>query len=355
MAPERLCIAAALLVALAGPASADPDPGGLERARAELGELRYGDALATLDKALAAGTSGPSETAEIYLLLGEVRASLDEDQQAQQAFERALVLDPGVELRKGVSPKISRPFRKARRARRGSPALAIGHQQVSRDPIRIAVVVQSDPLAMVAGASVVYWSEGTPRRSVSADARRGARANGVETRFEIELPRGARRFTVAGIDEHGNRLVELGSAEQPLAVDLEPPAPAAAPLPAVVAAEPEAGRPFYAHWLLWGGVAVAAGAAGAWAGLSARSAEDELDEIRATQYVHEYAEAKRLADRAERRSLVANVCFAGAGAAAVVSGFLFFQSRRRGEDDRSAVVGPLLGPDQVGIAASLRF
>jgi hypothetical protein len=351
----RALAGAALAAALAGPAAAEPT--GLERARAELGDLRYAEAAATLDAALTAGTSGPVDTAQIYLLLGEVRASLDQDEAAQRAFERALSLDPGLKLRKGVSPKIGRPFRRAVRARRGFEPLSIAHREIEQQPTRIAVVVRSDRLAMVAAARVTAWESDGPPRTLSAEGKRGAPPDGDpgEIQFEIELPPGSSRITVAGVDEHGNRLVELGSADKPIALAVPPPAPPVEPAPPVtIIADSRESRPFYAHWLVWGGVAVAAGAVGVWAGLSAQSAVDELDEIRGTVYEVEFRRARRIADRAERRSLIANVCFAGAGAAAIVSGILLLQSRPNDSGERAAVA-PVIGPDQVGVAAWLRF
>ena len=353
---------ATVLAALSGaPALAqqrDSAAAGLDKARAELGELRYLDALATLDGTLAAGTSGPAETAQIHLLLGEVRASLGHRVEAEKAFERALAIDPGLELRKGVSPKISRPFRKARRARRGAAALAISHQVVTADPPTIAVLVRSDSLRIVAGARLTYWSgEGGPR---AIDEKGGER-------IEVALPKGASRFTVAAVDEHGNRVAEIGSAEKPLAFEgrageKEPvaagaAAPSAQPPVQMVADEPAAsdgGTPFYASWMLWGGVAVGIGAAGTWAGLSAQSAKNELDDIRDSEFEFEYSEAKDVADRAEQRALIANLCFAAAGASAVASAVLFIRSRDSGEE-RATVVAPVVGQDQVGMAAWLRF
>jgi len=362
--PSRAA-ACALVVMLAwgGRAAAQgEDPGGLEKARTELGELRYEDALSTLNKALQAGTSGPAATAQIYLLMGEVRASLGQRDEAEKAFQRALAIDPEIDLRKGVSPKISRPFRKARRTRRDARPLGIAHRVIKQDPPSIAVLVQSDSLGMVTGARIVYWTEGDTSRSV---------AGAGKDRIDLVLPRGASRFTAAGIDEHGNRLVELGSESKPLSLDIDSGGlrPAAGAASAEVAASPatpsapliedetieaESGTPIYASWILWGGVALGIGAAGTWAGLSARSALDDLDEIKESEYEYEYSQAIKVADRAEQRSLIANICFGAAGAAAIASTVLFIRSRGDSTEERAAVA-PLLGHDQLGVAAWLRF
>ena len=372
MPARRLGVALVLVLVAAGPgraAAQAQDEGGLERARTQLGELRYDDALATLGKTLEAGTSGPATTAQLYLLLGEVRASLDHAAAAEKAFRLALAIDPGLELRAGLSPKINRPFRRARKALRGAKPLAIAHRIVGQNPVVIAVIVQSDPMGVVVGARIAYRRADGAELSVAGGGAAGKTPPGDGARFDLELPRGVTRFTIAGVDQHGNRVVELGSPDAPLSLDIDSggarpaadePAPASAQ---AVAASPRADAsvesrserpPIYASWILWGGVAVAVGAAGTWAGISAQSAVDELDDIRGTEYEVEFSKAKRVADRAEQRSLVANICFAGAGASAIVSGILFFRARRHRADE-SAALAPMIGPDQVGVSASLRF
>ena len=362
-------LAALLLVAAgSGRAAAEGDAAGLARARAELAELRYDDALATLDGTLSAGDSGPIDVAEIHLLRGEVLASLGRRAAAEKAFRHALAIEPTLELRRGLSPKIGRPFRRARKALRAAAPLAVAHRVVGRDPTVIALVVTSDPFEMVAGARASYRAADGTAGQVATSARvGGAAAKGIEARYDLELPPGTDRFTVAAVDQHGNRLVELGTTAAPLSL---PPEPAAAPAAAsasaggsaaapadlsVSGAAPDEGTPIYASWVAWGGLAVVAGGVGLWAGLGARSAVDELDDIRGSEFEVEFSDAKRTADRAESRSLVANLCFAGAGATAVVAGVLFFRERARGSRSEAAAVAPMLGPDRVGLAASLRF
>jgi hypothetical protein len=369
----RAACAAGLVAFLwSAPAAAQgrEDRAALEKARGLLGELRYDDALATLSAQLEAGKSGPAATAQIYLLLGEVRASVGQETEAERAFQLALAIDARIELRKGLSPKIARPFRRARRAQRAVKPIAIAHRVVTQDPPTIAVLVQSDPLGLVAGARITYW-EGATARSV-AEA-----AGTSRDRIDLVLPRRASRFVIAGIDRHGNRVVELGSQKRPLSLDIDSGGKRpVADVPAAsepVASEPEPAAsasnrpvfeeedrseadrpPLYAHWILWGGVAVGLAAAGTWAGLSANSAVDELDQIRETEFEVEFSEAKRVADRAEQRSLIANVCFGAAGVSAVAATILFFRGRRS-SGERPTALAPMIGHDHVGVSAALRF
>lgn len=358
-------LAALLLVATgSGRAAAEGDAPGLARARAELAELRYDDALASLDGALSSGQSGPIDLAEIHLLRGEVLASLGRRAAAEKAFRQALAIEPTLRLRRGMSPKISRPFRRARKAVRAGAPLAVAHRVVGRNPTVIALVVTSDPFDMVAGARATFSAaDGATRHVATSAPVGGAAAEGIEARYDLELPHGVTRFTVAAVDPHGNRLVEVGTATAPLTVPPDPPAqppiaaaPVASPADVAVArAAPDEGTPLYASWIAWGGVAVVVGGVGLWAGLSSRSAVNDLEEIRGSAFEVEFSDAQRLADRAESRSLVANICFAGAGATAIVAGVLFFRERRRGAGPEAAAVAPMLGPDRVGVAAALRF
>ena len=85
------------LAAAAAPAAAQKKGAGrgpLECARSEIGELRYEDARKTVEKAIRSGTNGPEEMVELYLLLGEVKASLGDDDAAETAFSKALIIDP---------------------------------------------------------------------------------------------------------------------------------------------------------------------------------------------------------------------------------------------------------------------
>ena len=341
---------AALLLLAASTASADE--AAIERARGELGELRYEEALETLDKSLRSGTNGPRELADIYLLLGEVRASLGDDAAAQEAFRHALVIRPESELRDGMSPKIVEPFERAGKSLRKVKPLTIVHRHLKRDEPIVAVIVQDDPLKLVVGARLVHWEDGGAERSVAGV--------GGE-RIDLRLPDGVDRFMVAAIDRHGNRVAELGSRDAPLSLDIDSGGakPAGDGRVAAAVTSDDEGRPLYAHWATWGAAAVVVAGVGVWAGLRTRSAIDELDEIAAMSEMYEFSDAQAVADRAERNALVANISFGVAGACAIVSGVLYFKASKRssGEAERApaAAVAPHLGPGSAGVTARFTF
>jgi len=346
-----------------------------ERARNEIGELRYEDAQKTVEKAIRSGTNGPEEMVELYLLLGEVKASLGDDDAAQTAFKNALVIDASAELRGGLSPKIREPFGKARKAMKSKKMLAIQHRILKPDPPTIAVLVQSDPFGMIIGGRLIYKNADGAERSVAGMGKE---------RIDLKLPRGTSTFVVAGIDEHGNRLIVLGSQSEPLTLDVEAGGGGDggsgdggdagdggsgdanggdgggggedAAIVEKSSDDGDGGTPIYANWLLWGGVAVGLAGVGVATGLATRSTIKDLDDVRQNSEMYEFSYAQSLADKAERRALYTNIAFGAAAACAVVSGVLFWRQRgksRRAE--REAALVPVVGADAAGVAAHFRF
>lgn len=364
LSPLLLLAATAAAIAVGSPraARADEPDQVIERAIDQIGNLRYDDALSTLDKALSSGTNSPAQTARIYLLLGEVHASMGEDDKSIEAFSRALVIDPSIELRKGLSPKIREPFGDARRKMRGKQ-IEIAHRVLKRAKPTVAVVVVSDPLGMVVGARLAYTTGDGEQRSVAA---------GGKDRVDLELPDGVKGFVVGAIDEHGNRLAAIGSVDQPLSLDVNAGGAASAGSDSdksdlhIEGKKDEGGSasgpPLYAHWAVWGGAALVLAGGGTWAGLSARSAQNKLDTMRKNSDMYEFSQVQAVADRAKSRALLANIGFATAGACAVVSVVLYLRHRGKGDEHKSsdsdehrAALAPLVGGGRLGVAASIDF
>ncbi len=368
-----VAIAAGATTAAAQKKGAARNP--LDRVRNEIGELRYEDARKSIEKAIRSGTNGPADMSELYLLLGEVKASLGDDDAAIQEFEKALVIDPSAELRSGLSPKIREPFGKARKAMKGKKPLGIQHRILKQDPPTIAIVVQSDPFGMIIGGRLIYKNAEGAERSVAGMGKE---------RVDLKLPSGTASFVVAGIDEHGNRLIELGSASEPLTLDVDGGGGAAEGgasegesdgdggseeggddgggggdgTSATVSKSSDdsgGGTPFYAHWALWGGVAVGLAGVGVLTGLSTRSTVSELDDVRQNSAMYEFTYAQGLADKAERRALYTNIAFGAAAACGIVSGFLFYRQRKSAKSEERTALVPVVGSDVAGVAAHLEF
>ena len=353
------------LAAAPGVAGADEPDHAIDRAIDQIGNLRYDDALSTLGKALASGTNSPAQTARLYMLLGEVHASMGQDDDAAQAFDRALVIDPSVELRKGLSPKIREPFADARHKMRGK-RIEIAHRVLKRDKPTVAVVVVSDPLGMVVGARLAYTTDGGEQRSIAA---------GGKDRVDLELPDGVKSFVVGAIDEHGNRLAAIGSPDHPLSLDVNSGGRTHSGSDSQGSglhiesndhggdgggSSSSSGTPLYAHWAVWGGAALVLAGGGTWAGLSARSAQNKLDTMRKNSDMYEFSQVQAVADRAKSRALLADIGFAAAGACAVVSVVLYIRHHGKSSEHDSAdephtALAPLVGSGRLGVAASIRF
>lgn len=337
-------LAVALLIAVyatPSPARAD-ESRHLAEAREALGALRYEQALHALEKALYAGKNDPGSVRSIYRMLGEIHAALGDRNQAERAFRNLLALDPTAELDRGTSPKIARPFASARErigAQGGIEA------RCTTDEVRSSVTldVASDPVDMVAGVRVTYRREGGSEQIL--ESRAGARS--------VRVP-GDERVTLvcAAIDEHGNRLIEIGSWDRPLV--LEPPADAltdAAPAAPVERRSP----PFYGRWYVWGTAAVLAGGAGGYFAWQVREDQAELDRLNDASADHSFSEAEEIERRGKRNALIANVAFATAGACVIGAVISLLLEPGAPAGERPTALVPLPVERGAGVSVVLSF
>ena len=329
-------MALAVALALSAPVQAGP----LDDAKVAVEASDYLKARAALAEALASGAHGREELAELHRLSGIVEGALGDPKAATAAFHRALVLSPKVELPPGTSPKITRPFTAAQNlAKQGTP-LEI-KSETEAEPPAVAVIVVSDPLSMIKRVRVAVVADGKPEQSFDRPAAE---------RITVELPPGARLdVRIAVVDEHGNRLAELGSREVPIVVlGKAPPKPEGgtvvkAPPPPREAPPPRSPRPLYLKWWLWGGAAVAFGAGAAYFGIDAVLAKGELDDLNASSVEHSFDEAKDVEARARRGVLLTNIGWGAAGVFAVGATILYLTEPRRPGAERRVTVAPARG------------
>ncbi|HWU87436.1 MAG TPA: hypothetical protein VN253_09180, partial [Kofleriaceae bacterium] len=327
-----VAVSLAFALALAAPADAAP----LDDAKAAVEASDYLKAKAALAEALASGANGREELAEIYRLSGIVAGALGDAKAATAAFQRALVLSPKVALPPGTSPKIGRPFAAAQElAKKAGGPLEI-RSETAAEPPSVTVIVVADPLHMIARVRATVVVDGKPEQSFE---RPGSELT------TIELPAGARLdVRVAVIDEKGNRLAELGSREVPIViVGKAPPPVVAAPAPRrPPPPPPHAPRPLYLTWWLWGGAAVAFGAAATYFGIDAVLAKRELDDLNRHSVDHDFSEAKDVEAHARRSVFLTNFGYGAAGALAVASAVLYLTSPRAPRGER-LTVAPVRG------------
>lgn len=315
-------VAAAWSVVATARADTGPDTG-LVDARRALDKLDYAKATTALASALASGAYGHDELAEIYRLRGVVASTLGDKAGAVAAFERLLALDPQATLSSGTSPKITRPFAEATAYFKAHKPLQVTTETASAPP-SVTVVVVSDALNMVAGSRAIVAADGKREETRTAP---GA------ARMKLELPAGKRlELRMAVLDEHGNRLIELGSASAPIVIttDVAPPPEVvvvAKPVPPVVVVTPAPHHAIVARWWLWGSVAVGFAAGGTYFGLQARQAGKDLDALNASSRAHDFGEAQAALSRGQRDALISNLGFGIAAGTAVVSAILFATGR----------------------------
>jgi hypothetical protein len=321
----HLALALALLTSTA---HADADLGAITSA---LDNSDYPAAQDLVAKGLAAGGNSPESTIELYRLQGVIEGSLGNTQPATDAFLRALALSPKLALAAGMSPKVAKPFDAAKNFYRTNAPLKV-KVDTQTSPPSVTLVVQSDPLKMVARARVAVVVDGKPEQML----------DGVGT---IALPAGARldlRVTV--LDANGNRLVEIGSSDVPIVivgtnatgsstnVGKKPP-----PAKKVVAG-PVRERPLYLAWWLWGGAAVAFAGVGTGFGIGALQAKSDLEELNATSTAHSFDDATAIEDSIRTRVLVTNISYGVAIACGVTAAILFLTKPSTPErNDRSSI------------------
>jgi len=340
---RHLGVVVALALALApGPARADGDPN-LAQARAAIESLDYKLARTSLAGALASGTYGPDEVAEIYLLTGIVTGALGDRAAAVDAFRKLLSLSPKASLVAGTTPKITRPFAEASELVRTSPPLKVA-TETAVSPPSVTLVVESDPMKLIAGARVTVVADGQPAQILDAKG---------DERVPVALPAAKRlELRIAAVDQHGNRLVELG-VDPPIVIVAPVVAPEIKP-PVVITrpvAPPAPARALYAQWWLWGGVSVAAAATGTLFGLAVRSAGKDLDALNAASMTHDFGEAQDVLARGRRNAVISNIAFGAAGASAVAAVILFVTRPASRSRERSLSVVPT--PIRGGTAITL--
>jgi len=310
-----------VVVGWAGNAGAERDNPHLIEARSDISKVRYRRAAEALETALQTGTNGPDQLAEIFKLSGQTAAALGRRHEAESQFKRLLVLQPEAHLM-GAGPKIMRPFRSAQAALKGQPPLKVSYRSQLEPRPGLWLVVESDPLQMVHGARAEIRAEGGTHR-VTAEG---------QGEIELALPKAARfEVILSALDLYGNRLAVIGTARAPIVIGAKKapplsPQPAMERSPAERPLQPHARlTPIYARWDLWSAVAaVAAGSVGLYFALEAKSANDDLDAIKADSEHHEFSEAEAAEDRLNDNRLAAFISFGVAGGLALLAGGLLW-------------------------------
>jgi hypothetical protein len=343
------CLAMMLAIAVCvmpAAARADENPH-LATAREALAGLKYEQAQHALEKALYSGKNGPEDMKTIYRMLGEIHAALGRADQAEIDFRILLALDPATDLGRGVSPKIQQPFQAAKTHMSSRGGLAVSCK-ADDEAAAVALEVKSDPLDLVAGARVIYRLEGGREQIIEAGG------SGSQT---LRVPASGRVTLIcAALDEHGNRLVEIGSWSEPLAltpVEKQETPAIVAPAPSVRREAPA--PPLYGRWYLWGTAAVLAAGGGGYFAWQVTQDQTELDRLNENSADYSFSEAEEIERRGKRNALIANISFGAAGAFAIATVLSLALAPDAPAGESSTALAPLALPRGAGVSVAFTF
>jgi len=220
--------AAALAAVLAAPASgraaakgapaADASTGSpLDDARAAAARLKYKLALKYATEALAVPNNTHAALVEIYALLATAHATLGEPDKATDAFTRLLGIEPGFALPKGLSPKVTTPFREAGGYWIDHPdgiRLGVDLARAAPEPAgggTVAVPATLDDPLKMAERVRLHWRHAGEAEFAVAEAGAGPRVA-----FDVTGPAATLEVWIEAVDAHGGSLRAVGDARTPL-------------------------------------------------------------------------------------------------------------------------------------------
>jgi hypothetical protein len=225
-----------LVGALAAPASAQ-DIQHAQRVLARNPEAARAEATQLLES----GASGAEQLVQIHRVLGEASARLDDEQQAVRSFTALLALDPNFRVERNAPDQVRSPYMEAagfwtdQPVRLGVDVRAAEDRDVllvqAVDPGNVAARVRIR--ARLAGGTYVELVRPTSAPFEVA-------LNGMRENRRVE-------YSIALIDEFGNRLHQRGSDATPETITIEAPVVpvVVTPPPTQVPVTPPDPLPFY--------------------------------------------------------------------------------------------------------------
>lgn len=225
--------------------------GSLARGVAALEDFRAVEAVELLEQARQEGPYEYRDHMLLYEQLGIAYAYLELNDEAIQAFDILLALDPGHIVPYTLSPKVTFLFERARKQSDARPPTAIdiswSRDLLVTDPTLITVEVLADPQALVKKIVLHARRKGAPeydRIPVAAPSPGEFEQLVIPPVASSTEPSTIQLFLTAH-DERNNEVFLLGDPTRPreIALGYEPP------------------TPWYGRWWVWAitGVVVAAG------------------------------------------------------------------------------------------------
>jgi hypothetical protein len=170
--------------------------------------LEYDRALSLAHAALEQGDADAALTFRLFVFQAEMSMAVDLEDSAVAAFARALELEPNFELDLEASPRLERPFKKAKARMQGVRLSAVPTSiRAPNGTVSTQVRLVGDTLQLVVGATLQPFS-GAPVPLTRTD--------GFEGRWSCE--RAPCPHLLSFKDNRGNELLRVGSQESPLFV-----------------------------------------------------------------------------------------------------------------------------------------
>lgn len=307
----------------------------IDKAKTQLADLRFDDARNTATTALKKGSRGPNEVVDLYMLLGEVSASMGKDKDAAKYFHNALSINLAAALGPGASPKLSEPFDKAKNRLSSADPITLDYEVF--DEGRVVVTVTSDPAKLVGGAALLYTEGG---------AEKTKKGRGADT-VNMKIPDGASDLRIVAVDKYGNQINE------PIDLEADGTVEGGASGLGVSKSKNKPGRPLLNRWQLYAGLTAVFAATG---GYYSFKSKGFVEDAEALEDGTEFSKAKQLEDFAKEKALYANISFV---AAALLAGATYYVYTTNADTTEKAptktTIAPYLTPEEVGIAAAIQF
>ena len=231
-------------VVLAFPASAvRPE---VEEAEQLYEDLRYGPARRAFEAALALDGNRADDLASIYLHLGILAGARNNEDAAQEHFQRALAVDHDIDLPRGLPPKITEPFARARLFW-GDERTRVDHQSprswVIDTEAELLFELVDDRMELATGLRISLWREGE-EDSERSYLQEGGGPYAFSIPTGLLQSEGVLHYRIELLGEHAAVLFELSAAED-LSVAVTGEADDEGE------DEEHEGRPIYRRWWFW--------------------------------------------------------------------------------------------------------
>jgi len=224
-------------------------------ARGSFDALQFDQTLGHLGLALSMPLSR-AELLEVYELQGITFAILSRWKKAAERFRRLLMIDPKHQLPDYVAPRFRRYFLETRERFESAGWLEVRDTTPPHpgagDPVFVTLKMENDPLAMVAGVIVRY------RATEQPTWREERLPAGPATRVRLDIAPTSTAFEYhwTVLDSRGSELAFVGTADEPLRLEL-----GNSDAPAAALAATADGEPLWQRWWVWTIVGVVAAGA----------------------------------------------------------------------------------------------